>query len=159
MDICVDGITAFASQPMVSYRYVIELKNSTISISMEDRSSKKRWSESSVGLFKGNMVKSDYVLPDNAIPDTSAADYFEYFRDALEGPTDVSDVRRNLYLFRGGVVRLELAVTIRNLYSTKTTKYVFHLEPVPEERIYILESKVRDLQDEVEKLRGIDASP
>lgn len=52
-----------------------------------------------------------------------------------------------------------MAVTIRNLYSTKTTKYVFHLEPVPEERIYILESKVRDLQDEVEKLRGIDASP
>ncbi|KAE9118190.1 hypothetical protein PF006_g18653 [Phytophthora fragariae] len=42
-DLMVEGVTAFAPSPAASYRYVIELKGSKMSIRMEDRTSKKQW--------------------------------------------------------------------------------------------------------------------
>ncbi|KAG2842841.1 hypothetical protein PC111_g2564 [Phytophthora cactorum] len=83
-----------------------------MSIWMEDQSSKKQW-------FKDGMVKDDYVSTANAIPDASAADYVECFRDTLDSDlVDSSDAMRKLYALKGGALRLELAVTIRVLRST-----------------------------------------
>ncbi|KAE9314207.1 hypothetical protein PR003_g19313 [Phytophthora rubi] len=130
-DIMVEGVTAFAPSPAASYRYVIELKGSKMSIRMEDRTSKKQW-------YKCDMAKTDYVSTANAIPDATVADY----------------VKRKLYTLNGGSRRLELAVKIRVLRSTWMAKYTFDLDPVSVERIDILESKLHDQQDEVEKLRS-----
>lgn len=63
-------------------------------------------------------------------------------------------MQRKLYPLTGGGLRLELIVTIRVLRSTWLAKYSFDLEPVSVERIDVLESKLRDQQDELEKLRG-----
>ncbi|KAG4053101.1 hypothetical protein PC123_g11757 [Phytophthora cactorum] len=61
-----------------------------MSIWMEDQSSKKQW-------FKDGMVKDDYVSTANAIPDASAADYVECFRDTLDSDlVDSSDAMRKL---------------------------------------------------------------
>ncbi|KAG6949196.1 hypothetical protein JG687_00015028, partial [Phytophthora cactorum] len=101
------------------------------------------------------MVKDDYVSTANAIPDASAADYVECFRDTLDSDlVDSSDAMRKLYALKGGALRLELAVTIRVLRSTWVAKYVFDLDSVSVERIDVLESKLRDQQHELEKLRG-----
>ncbi|KAG6956792.1 hypothetical protein JG688_00011256 [Phytophthora aleatoria] len=67
---------------------------------------------------------------------------------------DSSDAMRKLYALKGGALRLELAVTIRVLRSTWVAKYVFDLDSDSVERIDVLESKLRDQQDELEKLRG-----
>ncbi|KAE9201595.1 hypothetical protein PF004_g18672 [Phytophthora fragariae] len=67
-DLMVEGVTAFAPSPAASYRYVIELKGSKMSIRMEDRTSKKQW-------YKCDMAKTDYVSTANAIPDATVADY------------------------------------------------------------------------------------
>ncbi|EEY69006.1 uncharacterized protein PITG_05172 [Phytophthora infestans T30-4] len=116
-DIEVDGVTAFAPPPAPSYRYVIELKSSKMSIWMEDRSSKKQW-------FKGGMLKTDYLTTANTIPDASAADYVECFRDTLDSDlVDLSDAKRKLYALKGGALRLELSVTIRVLRSSWVAKY------------------------------------
>ncbi|KAG2775753.1 hypothetical protein Pcac1_g13628 [Phytophthora cactorum] len=145
-DIEVEGVTTFVPPPATSYRYIIEAKNSKMSIWMEDQSSKKQW-------FKDGMVKDDYVSTANAIPDASAADYVECFRDTLDSDlVDSSDAMRKLYALKGGALRLELAVTIRVLRSTWVAKYVFDLDSVSVERIDVLESKLRDQQHELEKL-------
>ncbi|KAL3661138.1 hypothetical protein V7S43_013750 [Phytophthora oleae] len=45
-------------------------------------------------------------------------------------------------------------MSIRFIRSSWDAKYVFDLDPVSVERIDILESKLRDYRDELEKLRG-----
>ncbi|KAH7472523.1 uncharacterized protein KRP23_9516 [Phytophthora ramorum] len=152
-DIVAEGVTAFASPPTTSYRYVIELKSDEMSIWMEDLATKKQW-------YKGDMVKGDYVSPANAIPDASATDYVQCFRDSLNSDLDdASDVQRKLIPLKGGALCLVLAVTIRVLRSNWVAKYTFDLDPVSVERIDVLESKLRDVQDELEKLRGGQAPP
>ncbi|KAE8995505.1 hypothetical protein PR001_g19098 [Phytophthora rubi] len=146
-DIMVEGVTAFAPSPAASYRYVIELKGSKMSIRMEDRTSKKQW-------YKCDMAKTDYVSTANAIPDATVADYVKCFQDTLNSDLGDSDAQRKLYTLNGGSRRLELAVKIRVLRSTWMAKYTFDLDPVSVERIDILESKLHDQQDEVEKLRS-----
>ncbi|RAW41239.1 hypothetical protein PC110_g2564 [Phytophthora cactorum] len=105
--------------------------------------------------FKGGMTKDDYLSSTNTIPDASAADYVECFRDTLESDLAASGgAKRKLYALDRNALRLELAVTIRVLCSTSVAKYVFDLYPVVVECIEILESKLRDRQHELEKLRG-----
>ncbi|EGZ06200.1 hypothetical protein PHYSODRAFT_445826, partial [Phytophthora sojae] len=116
-DIAVEGDTAFAPPPAASYRYVIELKSSKLSIWLEDRTSKKQW-------YAGDMAKSDYVSTANAIPDATVTDYLKCFQDTLDSDLDgSSDVQRKLYPLTGGGLRLELIVTIRVLRSTWLAKY------------------------------------
>ncbi|KAE9278061.1 hypothetical protein PF008_g28708 [Phytophthora fragariae] len=147
-DIMVEGVTAFAPPPATSYRYVIEMKNSKMSIWMEDRTSKKQW-------YKGDMAKADYVTAANAIPDLTVADYLKCFQDTLDSNlSDSSDVQRKLYPLDSGALRLELVVAVRVLRSMWLAKYTFDLDSVSVERIDILESKLRDQQEELEKLRG-----
>ncbi|KAL4146641.1 hypothetical protein PRNP1_012505 [Phytophthora ramorum] len=174
-DIVAEGVTAFASPPTTSYRYVIELKSDEMSIWMEDRVTKKQWcdpvllvngkddsdpNDLFVSRYKGDMAKDYYVSPANAIPDASATDYVQCFRDSLNSDLDdASDVQRKLIPLKGGALRLVLAVTIRVLRSNWVAKYTFDLDPVSVERIDVLESKLRDVQDELEKLRGGQAPP
>ncbi|KAE9089372.1 hypothetical protein PF010_g19020 [Phytophthora fragariae] len=150
-DIAVEGVTAFAPPPATSYRYVIELKRSKMSIWMEDRTSKKQW-------YKGGMAKTDYVSDANAIPDATVADYVKGFQDTLDSDlsdsTGIAEVQRKLHALDGGALRLEFAVKIRVLRSTWEAKYTFDLDSVSVERIDILGSKLRDQQEELEKLRG-----
>ncbi|CEG42932.1 uncharacterized protein PHALS_13166 [Plasmopara halstedii] len=148
-DIEVEGVTVFAPPPTTSYRYVIELKSSKLSIRLEDRTSKKQW-------FKGEMIITDFVSTTNAIPEACVADYVMCFRDILDSKfAENSDVNRYLVTLAEGALRLELVVTIRVLRSTWKAKYTFDLDPVAVKQIDMLESKLRDQQDEIEKLKNL----
>ncbi|KAG3066374.1 hypothetical protein PI124_g22078 [Phytophthora idaei] len=68
-NIKVEGSTSFPSAPARFYRYAIALKDSKLSIWMEDRKSKKQ--------YKGDLDKKDYVTADNAITGASAEDYLQ----------------------------------------------------------------------------------
>lgn len=77
------------------------------------------------------------------------------FCDALDCELDeAKDALRKLKSVKGGALRLGLAVPIRVLRATRVATYSFDLEPVSVERIDVLESKLRDQQDELERLRG-----
>ncbi|KAE8912965.1 hypothetical protein PF003_g3188 [Phytophthora fragariae] len=104
------------------------------------------------------MAKTDYVSDANAIPDATVADYVKGFQDTLDSDlsdsTGIAEVQRKLHALDGGALRLEFAVKIRVLRSTWEAKYTFDLDSVSVERIDILGSKLRDQQEELEKLRG-----
>ncbi|KAG3107565.1 hypothetical protein PI124_g2701 [Phytophthora idaei] len=69
---------------------------------------------------KREITKHDYVTPANAIPDASAANNVECFRETLAGDlVHSSDAKRKLYALNGGALRLELAVTIHVLRTTR----------------------------------------
>ncbi|KAK1937082.1 hypothetical protein P3T76_009860 [Phytophthora citrophthora] len=145
-EIAAEGVTTF-NPPSTSYRYVLQLKDDKLSIWMEDKTSKKQWS-------KSNMDKSDYVTSANSITDASAMDYMKCFQDALDCELGNSgDVQRTLESKRGGVLLLSFTVQFRLLRSTRTAKYTFELNPVAVERIDVLESKLRDQQEELKTLR------
>ncbi|KAF1785029.1 hypothetical protein GQ600_8176 [Phytophthora cactorum] len=79
-----EGITFFAERPGVSYRYFIELKNSRMSIWMEDRKNKTQCTtRSSVSRRRS---KADVISSGNEIPNASATDYAKLRdqQDALE---------------------------------------------------------------------------
>ncbi|KAE8995504.1 hypothetical protein PR003_g19312 [Phytophthora rubi] len=146
-DIEVEGGTAFASLPATSFRYVLQLKNDKMSIWLEDRSSKKQW-------YKSGMAKTDFVTSGNTITDAEAIDYLKCFQDALDSDLDKSDEAfREVSFLEGGALRLCLAIAIRVLRSTRVAKFVFNLDPLTIERIDILESKLRDQQDELDAVR------
>uniref|UniRef100_A0AAV1T8T6 Uncharacterized protein n=1 Tax=Peronospora matthiolae TaxID=2874970 RepID=A0AAV1T8T6_9STRA len=143
----VDGITAFSTSPATSYRYILRLKDDKLSIWMEDRTSKKQWSKSGV-------TKEDYVTSANAISDASAIDYLKLFQDALDGePDESSDAQCTLEMLSGDACQLVVSVKFRILRSVRVVKYTFVLEPVSVERIDVLESKMRDQQEELKRLQ------
>ncbi|KAI9920199.1 hypothetical protein PsorP6_015964 [Peronosclerospora sorghi] len=147
-DIEVEGVTTFAASPRTSYRYMLKLQNDELSIWMEDRTSKKQW-------YKGKMVKRDYVTSGNIISDAAAADYVRSFQDALNSELDESsDVQRTLKKLKGGDLQLDFEIKIHVLRSARVAKYTFLLDPVSVERIDVLESKLRDQQEELERLCG-----
>lgn len=63
-------------------------------------------------------------------------------------------MQRRLKPLNGGGFRLELVMTLQFLRSTWVVKYAFDLEPVPLERIDVVESNLRDQQDALERIRG-----
>ncbi|CAI5727939.1 unnamed protein product [Hyaloperonospora brassicae] len=143
----VEGVTTFSTSPATSYRYVLQLKSDKLSIWMEDRTSKKQWS-------KSGMTKADYLTSDNTISDASAIDYVKFFQDALEGDLDESgDVQRTFDVLSGDAPKLVISVKVRILRSVRVAKYAFVLDAVAVERIDVLESKLRDQQEELDRLR------
>uniref|UniRef100_A0AAV1T977 Uncharacterized protein n=1 Tax=Peronospora matthiolae TaxID=2874970 RepID=A0AAV1T977_9STRA len=146
-DMEVDGITAFSTSPATSYRYILRLKDDKLSIWMEDRTSKKQWSKSGV-------TKEDYVTSANAISDASANDYLKLFQNALDGePDESSDAQCTLEVLSGDACQLVVSVKFRILRSVRVVKYTFVLEPVSVDRIDVLESKMRDQQEELKRLQ------
>ncbi|EGZ06149.1 hypothetical protein PHYSODRAFT_531862, partial [Phytophthora sojae] len=102
-----------------------------------------------------DMTPSDYVTSANTIPGASLTDYFQCLSDSLECEiSDSSPVQRRLKPLNGGGFRLELVMTLQFLRSTWVVKYAFDLEPVPLERIDVVESNLRDQQDALERIRG-----
>jgi hypothetical protein len=64
------------------------------------------------------------------------------------------EAQRELTPLKGGKLHLELSLKIRLLRSSRTIKYSFELQPVAVERIDILESKLKDQQEELDRLRA-----
>ncbi|RLN20086.1 hypothetical protein BBJ28_00025911 [Nothophytophthora sp. Chile5] len=150
-DLEVEGVTTFVPFPKRTYRYVIAIKNEEMSIWLEDCTTKKQWN-------KGALNKADYVTSLNALPGASAADYAQVTgrngRKSLDGaPGNWNDLPRKAIPLESDRLRLELTVKIRVFQKELSTQYTFELEPVSVERIDVLESKLRDQQAELERLR------
>ncbi|KAL4166762.1 hypothetical protein KRP22_014014 [Phytophthora ramorum] len=145
-DVKVEGSTSFAA-PSPSYRYTITLKNGKMSIWMEDRVSRKQW-------FKGDMTKDDFVTSDNMITGASLGNYVQCFQDLLD--CDLSELgdeeRKTTHLSDDDVLHLELTARVCVLRSSWKATYSFRLDLFTVERIDILESNLRDQQEEVERL-------
>ncbi|RLN48619.1 hypothetical protein BBJ28_00027126, partial [Nothophytophthora sp. Chile5] len=139
----IEGVTEFTFPPAPTYRYIIALKNEKLSIWIENRAAKRQW-------YKGDLAKSDYVTASNTIPDASPADYAKSLDCDLD---DSSDVLRKFTPLKDGRFRLELTVKIHVLRSMWSAQYTFDLDRVSVERIDILEAKLRDQQEALERLR------
>lgn len=78
----------------------------------------------------------------------------QFFQDALEGDLDESgDVQRTFDVLSGDARKLVISVKVRVLRSVRAAKYAFVLDAVAVERIDVLESKLRDQQEELDRLR------
>ena len=89
MDLRKSGLTVFTPPPCTNYRYVIDLKNSKMSIWMENCSNKKQWycdvcvcdawpklhPFALVRRCKSDILPRDYVTSANTIPNASPVDY------------------------------------------------------------------------------------
>ena len=75
-------------------------------------------------------------------------------QDALEGDLDESgDVQRTFDVLSGDARKLVISVKFRVLRSVRVAMYAFVLDAVAVERIDVLESKLRDQQEELDRLR------
>ncbi|ETM00534.1 hypothetical protein L917_02745 [Phytophthora nicotianae] len=82
-------------------------------------------------------------------------DYASYFRQCLDCLSDRSqESHRKLESRVNSGLRLELSFNLRLLESVRNANYVFELKPVAVERIDLLESRLRDQEEEMEQLRG-----
>ncbi|KAE8961101.1 hypothetical protein PR003_g31224, partial [Phytophthora rubi] len=148
VDFEVAGVTTFGSRPGDSFRYQLSLQDEKLNIWLEDRSNKKQWQS-------GLLSKAEYVTAANIFVDASAGDYVSCFQQSLDCSEDKTDEsQRKLVPLRGGKLRLEMSIKLRLLQSARDVSYVFTLEPIAVERINILESKLKDQQEELEKLRA-----
>ncbi|KAG4040350.1 hypothetical protein JG687_00016648 [Phytophthora cactorum] len=145
----VEGVTTFALCPDGSFRYRISLKNEQVNLWLEDRTSKKQWQS-------GLLTKEDYVTAANTFVDASAADYVSCFQQCLDCSLDNSnESQRKLVSLKNGRLQLEMSIKLRLLRSVREVKYIFKLEPVAVDKIDILESKLKDQQEELDKFRGL----
>ncbi|OWZ05775.1 hypothetical protein PHMEG_00022067 [Phytophthora megakarya] len=130
----------------ISYRYTIIVNdNKELSIGMEDRSTKLQW-------FKGGMKISDYVTSDNAIFGASAGDYATCIHEVLARSEVCSDYQRELSVLEDSALALLLRLQYRVFDAVLEAKFSFQLDPVSIERIDILESKLRDHQEQIDVL-------
>ncbi|ETM53735.1 hypothetical protein L914_02807, partial [Phytophthora nicotianae] len=82
-------------------------------------------------------------------------DYASYFRQCLDCLSDRSqESHRKLESRVNSGLRLELSFNLRLLESVRNANYIFELKPVAVERIDLLESRLRDQEEEMEQLRG-----
>ncbi|ETM53737.1 hypothetical protein L914_02809 [Phytophthora nicotianae] len=148
IDFEVEGTTTFGSLPDESFRYLLSLKSEKINLWLENRTSKKQWQS-------GFLSKEEYVTTANAFVDASAADYISCFKQCLDCSVDeTQESQRKLVSLKGDTFQLEMNIKIRLLRSFRNVSYVFKLEPVAVELIDILASKLKDQQEELEKLRS-----
>ncbi|KAE9352167.1 hypothetical protein PR003_g4515 [Phytophthora rubi] len=77
-----------------------------------------------------------------------------YFHELLEGAqTDPDHIPITFQRHKGEVFQLEVSVKLQVLKQLRVATYCIEMEPISLERIDVLESKMRDLQDEVDQLR------
>ncbi|KAG7389158.1 hypothetical protein PHYPSEUDO_010960 [Phytophthora pseudosyringae] len=142
-----EGTTTFAAPPSPTYRYSMSLKSGKLRIWLEDCESKKQWCTTKLSL-------EDYVDATNAIPNATPTDYVEYFHELLDDVRDdAAHIPITFQRHKGKVFRLEVTVKIQVLRQSRLATYIIDMEPISLERIDVLESKMRDLQEEVEHLR------
>ncbi|ETL92205.1 hypothetical protein F442_09710 [Phytophthora nicotianae P10297] len=75
--------------------------------------------------------------------------------EQIASNVDPKKIRRQLVVLEDGALQLELSVKLRVLDSAWATKYVFRLKPVALEPVDILESKLRDVQEELVTIKRI----
>ncbi|EEY67312.1 uncharacterized protein PITG_04315 [Phytophthora infestans T30-4] len=166
------GVTAFAPPPAPTYRFFITSKAEKVKITLEGLESKKQWSS-------GFLDDKEYLTSTNKVPNASPTDYVKVFKDALEflmknsadededeiietdkleredddakAPLNPAKIRRKLTPLKDDTFQLELTVKIRIFESAWNAKYLFSLEPVTLDRLDILEAKLRDVEEELEK--------
>ncbi|GMF48128.1 unnamed protein product [Phytophthora fragariaefolia] len=101
------------------------------------------------------MAKEDYVTAANIFVDATAKDYVSLFQQALDCTLDkTEESQRKLVAITSGKLQLEMNIKLRLLQSTRNVNYAFQLEPISVARIDILESNLKDQQEELERLRG-----
>ncbi|OWY96988.1 hypothetical protein PHMEG_00032594 [Phytophthora megakarya] len=127
-DIVVDGVTTFGQAD--SYRYILTLQEKKLSIWLENRSSKKQWKS-------GSLSKTDFVTPANL------------FKQVLNVPVrETCDSHRELNPLNHNKLQLKLIMNARVFDSVRKATYEFELLPVSVDRIDIMESKLRDVQEQ-----------
>lgn len=72
----------------------------------------------------------------------------------MECSPDSEESQRNLQYIKTGHLSLEFVLKLKVFASVWTPKYVFQLKPIPLEKVDILESKLRDQEEELAKLRA-----
>ena len=78
----------------------------------------------------------------------------QFFQEALEGDlNELGDIQRRFDVLSGDARQLVICVEVRIFRSLRVAKFTFVLNPVSVERIDVLESKLRDLQEELERLQ------
>ncbi|KAE8983134.1 hypothetical protein PF006_g20518 [Phytophthora fragariae] len=129
---------------LLNFRYIISLESEKVNIWLEDRSSKKQWQT-------GMLKNEEFVTAGNVF---DARDYVACFKQCLDCPLgDTEDAQRTLIPIPGGKLQLQLGLKIRLLGAARSIKFVFGLQLVD-----ALESKLKDLQEELGKLRSrVDA--
>ncbi|EGZ06264.1 hypothetical protein PHYSODRAFT_246669 [Phytophthora sojae] len=142
-----EGTTIFAPSPSTTYRYSLSLKSGNLRIWLENGDTKKQWCTTELSLH-------DYVDASNVIPDATASDYVECFQELLStAAEDVANIPGAFQRGQDGVFQLKLSVKVQVLRKARVATYTFVLEEISVERIDVLESKLRDLQDKVSTLR------
>ncbi|OWY94905.1 hypothetical protein PHMEG_00035235 [Phytophthora megakarya] len=123
-----EGTTIFAPPPSPTYRYSMSLKSGKLRIWLESCETKEQW-------CTAHMNLEDYVDSTNAIPNATATDYVTFQRH------------------KGEMFRLEVTVKFQVLKQSRVTIYAIDMESISLERIDIVEAKMRDLENEVARLR------
>ncbi|KAG1704928.1 hypothetical protein DVH05_004955 [Phytophthora capsici] len=127
---------------------MLQLKDNKLSIWMEDKCSKKQWR-------KNDMVMGDYVTSANMVIGASALNYLQEALDCkLDKHDDVQRIGQESLEDR--TLCLSFLFKFQFLSSRKEAKFTFTLDPVELERIDVLESKLRDQQEELKRLRARD---
>ncbi|KAF4320880.1 hypothetical protein JM18_004320 [Phytophthora kernoviae] len=101
------------------------------------------------------LALEEYVdLSNSIIPGATASEYIECFHDLLNGACDdANSISSTFQRHKDNAFQLEMAVKIQVLKRSCVAKYSFLMEPISVERIDVLESKMRDLQEEMKGLR------
>lgn len=142
-----EGVTVFKAPPAPTYRYKLSLKQGNLRVWLENRETKEQWCTSELGL--DNFVGLDNCI----IPGATAADYAECFHELLSGATSNLDNICSSFQQKDDTVLLQMAVKSQVLNKARVASFSFTLQPISVERIDVLESKMRDLQEEVKALR------
>ncbi|POM64143.1 Hypothetical protein PHPALM_20367 [Phytophthora palmivora] len=144
-----EGTATFAPAPAPTYRYTLSLENNKLRIWFEDCQSKKQW-------CTARLKFNEYVNITNAIPNATATDYVEYFRELIDGAHD-DDTNASIEIENAtGDLELQVKIHVDVLHKSRVATYNFKLEAISLDRIDMLESKLRDLQEEVNTLRAND---
>ncbi|CAH0475126.1 unnamed protein product [Peronospora belbahrii] len=148
-DINKSGITMFSPPHSRNYRFNNNLKG----WQDEQLDGRLLKQEAMVLLIvcTGDMLLEDFVTSENKIPTANVADYIKCFYNCLDcNLNSVCPVKRALTELTGDTIRLQLTLTISFLRSPK---YTFNLDPVSLTQVDVLESKMRDQNDELVRLR------
>ncbi|KAE9286447.1 hypothetical protein PR003_g26317 [Phytophthora rubi] len=133
-----EGVTQFSSYFSTSYRYVISL-------------------EAHLCIRQTGMLKNEEFVTAGNVFD--ARDYVACFGQCLNCPLDnKKGVQRTLTPLPSGKLKLELGLRIRLFGASRSIKFVFELQPIAVDRVDVLESKLKDMKEELDKLsRRVDA--
>ncbi|KAE9198991.1 hypothetical protein PF005_g15917 [Phytophthora fragariae] len=100
----------------------------------------------------GMLKNEEFVTAGNVF---DARDYVACLNCPLDNK---KGVQRTLTPLPSGKLKLELGLRIRLFGASRSIKFVFELQPIAVDRVDVLESKLKDMKEELDKLsRRVDA--